>query len=84
MITAENLVNNHQVTWNISQFIKVPSDACPLQPMKETYDEEEDDNSSNKIDCSSSKTTLLLDNSDKRMGIHKRKSYLKQARTSIF
>ena len=42
--------------------------------MKETFYEEEDDSSSHKIDCSSPNTTLLLDNSNKQMDIHKRKS----------
>ena len=55
MITAENPVNNHRVTRNILQFIKVPLDARPLRPMKETFDEKEDDSSSHKIDCSSPK-----------------------------
>ena len=82
-ITAENPVNNHQVTRNISQFIKVPPNARPPRPMKEIFDEEEDDSIIHKIGCSSPNTTLLLDNSVKRMDIHKRKSCLKQTRRPI-
>lgn len=65
MIAADNPVNNHCVSRNISQFIKVLPDACSLRPMKKTSDEETDDGSSYKIDCSNSKTTLSLDNSNK-------------------
>ena len=83
MITTENPVNNHGMTRNISQFIKVSPDAHPTRPMKETFDEEENDISSHKIDCSSRNTTLPLDNSEKRKDIHKRKSYSKRTRKPI-
>ena len=81
MITAENPINNHRMTRNILQFIKVPPDARPPRPIKEKFDEEEDDSSSYKIDCSIPNTTLPLNNSDKQTGIHKTKSYPKRTKT---
>ena len=65
MITAENPVNTHRVTRNISQFVKVPPDAHPPRPIEETFNEEEDDRSSHKIDCSSPSTSFPLYDSDK-------------------
>ena len=63
------------MTRNISQYFKVPPDAHPPWLMKERFHEKEDDSSSYKIDCSSPNNTLLLDNSNKRTDIYKRKSY---------
>ena len=61
MFTAENPVNNHRVTRNISHFIEVLPDARPLRLMKETFDDE-DDSGNHKIYCNSPNTTLPLDN----------------------
>jgi len=55
-VSAENPVNHHQITRNVSHFIKVPIDAQPPQPMKETFDEEEDESDSHGSDRGSPNT----------------------------
>ena len=64
MIIARNPINNHQITRNISHFIKIPIDAKPPQPVKETFDEEEDDSVSHKVDRKSPKTTSTRNNNN--------------------